>query len=210
MITNFNPIIDESFREYAKLELQRHFLLLSKNENSDELERMELRMEELWQAINETQKQCLKGMGSDLNWIRRNCQPPPKGPKTPTEVAKADQMELAAAIKQKDWHRVLHYLRVCAPIFRSASVAAERATAYAAIGLDEYAKVFHSQAIESETPISSATGSDYGSLFAATATVPNSQAITNQSRIIVTDSPQQLRKGDTFTYRFPSVELQAA
>ena len=56
--------------------------------------------------------------------------------------------ELSAAIKLKEWHRILHYLRLCAPSFQAASLARERGIAYDAIGFPDHARVFESQAIQ--------------------------------------------------------------
>jgi len=87
-------------------------------------------------------------MASDLNWIRRKGEPPPKGRKTPIEVSAQEQQELSTAIKSREWHRILHYLRLCAPAFQAASLARERGIAYEAIGLPGYARVFNEKVAE--------------------------------------------------------------
>src|SRR5207247_2140102 len=104
--------------------------------------------EKLWTKLHDVQQRSLRGMASDLSWIRRKGEPPPKGRKTPEEVAATERQELSAAIKSKEWHRILHYLRLCAPAFQAASLAHERAIAYDAIGFPDYARVFAAKAIE--------------------------------------------------------------
>src|SRR5262249_39173692 len=90
----------------------------------------------------------LRGIAADLGWIRRKGEPAPKGRKTLQEVAFADEQSLATAIQTLDWHNVLHCLRLCAPLFQPASLARERAIAYAAIGLPKLAHLFAAQALE--------------------------------------------------------------
>jgi hypothetical protein len=141
-MSEFDPTIDAAFLEYADLELLCHHLLSSGKDETDEMADAEARMETIWGSLDDIQRRSLRGMASDLSWVRRNGEPAPKGRKTPDEVSAADQQELATAIKTRDWHRILHYLRLCAPLFQAASLANERGAAYAAIGLPEYANVF--------------------------------------------------------------------
>lgn len=144
----FTPTMNEEFRMYAGLRLRRHYLLLDEEDDSQEIAVVEEQMEALWEHFDAIQLQSLSGMGSDLNWIRRNCEPPPNGRKTPEDVSALDRQELEVAMKSKDWHRILHYMRLCAPSFRPASVARERGITYAAIGLPKYASVFEARAIQ--------------------------------------------------------------
>src|SRR5438876_924 len=103
-MTPFQPTIDAAFREYAELELRCHYLLLDGKEYAPETVAAEDRMEELWQKLDEVQRRSLSGMGSDLNWVRRKGEPPPKGRMSPEEVAETDQQEFVAAIGSKEWH----------------------------------------------------------------------------------------------------------
>src|SRR5690242_11393860 len=144
----FDPTIDAVFREYADLELRRHQLLLAGKHDTAEVAEAEEQMETLWPGFDEVQRRSLKGMASDLNWVRRQGEPPPKGRKTVGEVGEQDQQELSTAIRSKDWHRILHYLRLCAPAFQAASLARERGIAYEAIGLPGYARVFRESVVE--------------------------------------------------------------
>jgi len=144
----FEPTIDAVFREYADLGLRRHQLLSAGKDDSAEVAEAEERMDTLWPRLDEVQRRSLKGMASDLNWIRRKGEPPPKGRKTPVEVSEQDQQELSAAIRSKEWHRILHYLRLCAPAFQAASLARERGIAYEAIALPGYARVFSESVVE--------------------------------------------------------------
>lgn len=141
-MNDFDPTMNAVFREYAELGLRRHHLLSEGKDESAEVLEAEERMDALWPRLDEVQRRSLNGMASDLNWIRRKGEPPPKGRKTPMEVSAEEQKELSAAIKAKEWHRILHYLRLCAPVFEVALLAREREIAYAAVGLPAYARVF--------------------------------------------------------------------
>jgi hypothetical protein len=142
----FDPTIDDVFREYADLELRCHHLLLAGEENTPKTVAAEDRMEELWDKLDEVQRRSLSGMGSDLNWVRRNGEPAPKGRKTAEEVTPTEQQELAAAMERKDWHTILHFLRLCAPVLSAADLATLRGRAYDALGFPDYASVFFDQA----------------------------------------------------------------
>jgi tetratricopeptide (TPR) repeat protein len=147
-MSSFDPTIDAAFRESADLELRCHYLLLEGQEHAPEILAAEDRMTVLWEKLDEVQRRSLNGMGSDLNWIRRQCEPPPKGRKEPKEVTATEQQELVAAIGSKDWHKTLHYLRLCAPMFPIVTLAYLRGRAYEAIGLSSYASVFYGQAAD--------------------------------------------------------------
>ena len=142
----FDPTTDAVFREYADLELRCHHLLLEMKENAPELAAAEDRMDVLWEQLDEVQRRSLKGMGSDLNWVRRKGESPPNGRKDPTDVPPLEQQELMAAIGSKEWHKVLHDLRLCAPLFPVITLAHLRGSAYDAIGFPTYASVFYEQA----------------------------------------------------------------
>jgi len=141
-MTELSPSIDDLFRDYADQNLRRHQLLSAGKEDSEEVSEAEDRMDSLWLKLDDVQRHSLNGMASDLNWIRRNGAPPPRGRKAPAEVPDTDRQELASAMMAKDWHRTLHFLRLCAPIFQAAALARERSVAYDAIGIPEYARVF--------------------------------------------------------------------
>ncbi len=140
--------MDAAFREYAELELRCHQLLLDAKDNVPETEAAEDRMNELWDKLDETQRQCLKGMGSDLNWVRRKGEPPPNGHKVAEEVTPIEQKEMVEAIGSKQWHKTLHYLRRCAPLIPIDALAYSRGRVYEAIGLPAYASVFYEQAAD--------------------------------------------------------------
>jgi tetratricopeptide (TPR) repeat protein len=138
---HFIPKMDELYREYAALQLRRHYLLLEGKDETDETEQVETRLSSLWEKLDEEQRWSLNGMGSDLNWVRRRGEPPPKGPK-PADVTKKNREDLEAAQAADDWHAILHFLRVCSPLIFPESVAYTRATCYREIGLDPVAVVF--------------------------------------------------------------------
>src|SRR5260370_20240212 len=110
----FDSVIDAASREYAELQLRRHNLLQEGKENTPEASAIEDRMDVLWGKLDEDQRRNLNGMASDLNWVRRNGDPPPKGPKSPEEVAATEREKLVAAMESKEWHGLLPQLRVCA------------------------------------------------------------------------------------------------
>jgi hypothetical protein len=144
----FDPTVSPAFRDYADLQLRRHYLLLEGKENAPETAALEDRMDELWEKLDEDQRGSLNGMASDLNWVRRKGEPPPMGRKTPEEVTTVERQELVAAKGSKEWHRFLHYLRVCAPTIPLVNLAHLRGSAYDALGFPAYASVFFRQAAE--------------------------------------------------------------
>jgi tetratricopeptide (TPR) repeat protein len=142
----FDATIDDTFREYAAWELRRHTLTVAGQEDADETVAAEDRMEKVWELLDDNQKRSLKGIGSDLAWVRRDGTAPPRGPKAPDDVGPAEQEGLVAAIGRKDWHLILHYLRLCAPLIPAPAIAQLRGHAYEALGLPAYASVFFEKA----------------------------------------------------------------
>src|SRR2546423_9676804 len=133
-MSSLDPTIDAVFREYADLQLRRHYLLLEGKDNAPETAAAEDQLDELWDKLDEVQRRSLNGMGSDLNWVRRKGEPPPKGRKGPEEVTAAEQQELVAAIGSKERHKTLHYLRLCAPMIPVVTLAYLRGRVYEAMG----------------------------------------------------------------------------
>ena len=93
----FDPTIDAAFLEYADLELRCHRLLSAGKDDSVEMADAEDRMEKLWAKLDEVQKRSLRGMASDLGWVRVKGTSPPKGRKTPDEISQTERQELATA-----------------------------------------------------------------------------------------------------------------
>jgi hypothetical protein len=145
------PKIDAVFREYADLQLRRHDLLVAGKDDAPELAQAEDRMDNLWEQLDADQRQSLNGMASDLNWLRRNGEPPPKGRKLPEEVSEAERQELLTALASKDWHQVLHLLRVCALTLTATNLALLRGKAYIALGLQAYGNSFFDAAADFAT-----------------------------------------------------------
>lgn len=142
-----DPIIDTSFRKYADLQFQRHGLLMSGKEQDPKFDQLEERMTELWEKFDAIQRESVNGMGSDLNWIRRKGQPPPKGRKA-EEVTPGERQELVAARVRKEWHGFLHYMRICASTIPAVNLAYLRGNTYDAIGFPTYAIAFYEFAAE--------------------------------------------------------------
>ncbi len=145
-----DPDMNASYRKYAELQLRRHFLLIEGGPD-DDASLLEDQMETLWEMLDETQRMSLNGMASDLNWVRRDGEPAPKGPKTLTDVNQSDVNELVSAIHSKDWHKVLRLLRACVPTFLPAKLAYLRGTSYEAIQFLDYGSVFYERAAEIES-----------------------------------------------------------
>ena len=136
-----HPIMNEPYLAYADL-LLKHFRLLSNSsEESAEIEQVEDKMSCLWEMLDETQRRSLKGIGSDLNWVRRRGELPPRGVSR-DGVSQKEQSELKAAQSVEDWHAVLYHLRVCAAEIPRAELAATRAGCYREIGLESVAGTF--------------------------------------------------------------------
>jgi hypothetical protein len=135
------PAIDAAYRDYAGLLLRRHRLLLDGKDADPETEGIERRLLDLWQGLDDEQRRSLTGAASDLNWARREGRPAP-GAKKADSVADQEKQRLVEAEAAKDWHSVLHSLRVCAPAISTEDLARCRATAYALLGLPELAEVF--------------------------------------------------------------------
>jgi hypothetical protein len=135
------PAMDAAYRNYAGLLLLRHRLLLEGKDTDPETEGIERRLLDLWRGLDDEQRRGLTGTASDLNWVRREGRPAP-GAKKADSVTSQDKQRLVEAEATKDWHSVLHSLRVCAPAIGQEDLARCRATAYALLGLPELADVF--------------------------------------------------------------------
>ena len=135
------PTLDDRYRRYAELLLQYHRLLSEGKDEAAETEAVEEEMAGLWEGLDEAQRRSLAGLGSDLIWVRRGCQLPPKG-RRPEEVTSEDLQALAQAEAQNDWHGLLHYLRLCSPRIPPARLASLRASAWAALQFPELASLF--------------------------------------------------------------------
>lgn len=144
-MNHINTTIPAEFRKYAALQMRRH-KLLCENETaaSDEIED---EMDSIWDALDPEQRRNLNGFAADLNWIRRQSQPPPKGRKL-DEVTTNDHRELLAAREAKDWFKFLHFLRMCAIALPPMNVGYLRGVTYHALGFPEYALAFYEYAAD--------------------------------------------------------------
>jgi len=148
-MSDFTPNSTEEFRRYVELQLSRHRLLIEDKSNSPELEEIEDELTELWEALDDVQRQCVRGMSSDLNFVSRLGQTAPKGRQS-KDVDDDDLQEMMAMKSRKDWYGFLHYLRLCRPVFVAIQVARFRATAYTEMGLPGYAQKFSQLAVQLE------------------------------------------------------------
>jgi tetratricopeptide (TPR) repeat protein len=139
--------IDENFEAYAGSLLRHHHLLEVGKEDDPEAEKTEELLSALWDKLNETQRLQLRGLSSDLNWLRRKYAPPPKGRKredvTPEELREFYRLNTA-----QDFLGLLPALRVCAAAVPPVFVAFVRATCYSRLGLQTAANLFLRATIE--------------------------------------------------------------
>lgn len=139
--------INDSYVRYADL-LLKHFRLLSNGKDeSAGAEQIEDEMSRLWEKLDEAQRHSLNGIGSDLNWVRRRGELPPRGRRV-EEVSSQDLDELKTAQSAKNWQAVLFHLRTCGSIIAPASLALIRERCYREIGPDSIADVFGEFAAE--------------------------------------------------------------
>lgn len=137
------PKIDAAYRDYASALMQHHELLSS----GGELEEVEDLLANLWDRLDEDQRQSLRGLSSDLNWARRRGEPPPKG-RPAMEVTQAELAEYKDAQNAEDWHAILHHLRVCGPALPRDLLAYSRATCFSKLGLLRISVAFTDLTIE--------------------------------------------------------------
>ncbi|HBI42312.1 MAG TPA: hypothetical protein DDY78_05560 [Planctomycetales bacterium] len=137
----FTPTVDQAYLKYADLLLQHHRLLSENKDEADETMAVENEMTELWERLDAKQKRSLSGLGSDLNWIRREASPHPRG-RTPEDATPLDYRALEQTKKNADWHGVLHYLRVCASKTPPLHLARLRAEAWQVVDLPAISRVF--------------------------------------------------------------------
>jgi hypothetical protein len=112
--------------------------MASGQEESSELQRIEDKLDALWEKLDEAQRRSLRGMSSDLNWIRRRGALPPKA-RMSSQVTEAELSALKSAQDSHDWYAMLHFLRVCAPAIQADLLAEARANCYSELGLPEIA-----------------------------------------------------------------------
>lgn len=139
-MSEYTPIINDQFRQYADM-LCQHDRLLFDAATEPELDLVESEMTQLWNELDAVQQRSLSGLSSDLNWLRRGGQSAPKG-KSPVEVTGGELRDLWRARDMRDWHKLLHYLRVYSGQFSPLEIAALRATAWQALGFPHVARMF--------------------------------------------------------------------
>lgn len=169
MMADLTPTMNDAYHEYAGLLLRRHRLLEDSKDESPETEAVEERLTALWAGFDETQRQSLNGIASDLNWVRRHGQPAPKA-RRPEEVTGSEEKQLQRAEKGGDWHTALHLLRVCAPkLDDAAELARRRARALNGTGLKDLAGVFEELAEDLPSEIPDRAIKEHARSFAETA-----------------------------------------
>lgn len=136
------PTINEAYQGYLGHLLQHHHLLEAGQEESDEIELIEDKMTNLWYTLDDVQRQSISGLEADLVWILRDGLPAPRARK-PEEVTLEDWQTLNAVVKSRDWHSILHQLRVCGSRIPPYALALSRAEAWDELDHPEIATLFH-------------------------------------------------------------------
>jgi tetratricopeptide (TPR) repeat protein len=132
---------DRNFRAYA-LALLRHHNLLSEGKGNDiQIEVVEDRMSAMWGELDEAHRNELRGISSDLNWIRRGFLPAPKG-RSKEDVTRAELDEFQQLNEAGNLLLLLHSVRACAPALDNGLVAFCRARCYVGLGLPEVSEPF--------------------------------------------------------------------
>ncbi len=103
MAEPFAFVKDRNFRAYVRGLVRRHQLLAEGKEDSDYAELLEGRMSELWERLDDTQRQEMRGISSDLNWLRRGYLPAPKG-RRKEDISKAETDEFLKLLEA--WDRI--------------------------------------------------------------------------------------------------------
>lgn len=129
----------DSYREYVDSSRQLHALFLLNLEDSPEADTIREQMDVLWEALDEAQREIVRGIASDLRWIRRGN----AGNKRTKEEAFAEDFPALLCAKNTDnWRDLLKYLRRCAPYLPSAKISYLRGKAWDMFGDYETAQLF--------------------------------------------------------------------
>ncbi len=139
---DITPKLDVAYLRYAALTLRHHQLLSDDMDESEETERVEDELTELWDILDEVQRSSLSGLGSDLQWIRRNGELAPKA-RRPEEVSLEEWQTLNTVVKLQNWHAILHHLRVCGSRIQPDALALLRAEVWDELKQPEIAAPFH-------------------------------------------------------------------
>jgi len=146
-MTSFDPEFGQAYMEYAELLLRRHFILADDAKTSSALEEIDEQLTLIWERLDEVQRKSLNGIGSDLNWVRRHGKLAPKARKE-EEVTSEDGKELTDALSNKQWNKLLHFLRVCSAHIPAEQLALMRARAFESLNLGTVANIFFAFANE--------------------------------------------------------------
>jgi hypothetical protein len=143
----FTPTMNEAYLRYAGLLVRNHSLLAEGNRETKETKALEEEMTKAWEPLDSDQRKSLSGLGSDLGWVRRKGAPAPHGPRT-EDVAAGSFQALLKAKDDKDWHLMLHQLRLCSPQTSSFKTAWDRGRAWAKLKQPRIAWLFYNFAAQ--------------------------------------------------------------
>lgn len=137
---------DRTFRAYVQALLRHHALLSEGKDNGAQVEVVEDRMSALWPQLDEGLQREIRGISSDLNWLRRGYTPPPKGRRkedvTWAELEEFQRLNEAAHVDKSALLPLLHAVRACASALEDGLVALCRARCYVGLELPELSEPF--------------------------------------------------------------------
>ncbi|MGL4551982.1 MAG: tetratricopeptide repeat protein [Gemmataceae bacterium] len=171
--------IDGNFTAYAKALVRHHALIEEGKGDGPEAEKAEETLSALWDRLTDSQRVQLRGLSSDLNWLRRKYAPPPRGRKR-EDVTPEELREFYRLNEAQDYLRMLPALRVCASAVPPVYVAFVRATCYSRLGLPPAAILFLRAVIDSGGKESTLSREAFDTL----ASISPSDAFDQSGRII--------------------------
>lgn len=141
------PARSDGFEAYADALLRHHLMLSEGKEDGPEMEQVEDQLAHHWEELDEAQQQQMRGVSSDLNWIRRGCAQAQRA-KTREQVTPEELREFYQFNEAQAFAQTLTALRVCAAAVPPVFVAFVRGRCYSHLGLRPIANLFFRTAIE--------------------------------------------------------------
>jgi len=141
------PAITDYLEAYAETLLRHHLLVSDGKEENPKLEEVEDQLGRQWENLDKAQQEQMRGLSSDLNWIRRGYAQAPKA-KAREQVAPDELREFYQLNEVQDFARMLPALRVCAAAVPPVFVAYVRGICYGRLGLQTISNLFLRAAIE--------------------------------------------------------------
>src|SRR5207245_6654246 len=96
------------YTEHVSLLRSLHQFAVAGNEDSAAADALRDQMDVSWERLTPDQKESVRGLSSDLNWILTG---PVLSKKPREQVLRENFPDLMRARQSKDWHEVLKHLR---------------------------------------------------------------------------------------------------